>query len=63
MFHHNFIKIYSELKRFARINPLQTSSLSLSKDFFPISKTQHKHLDRQLDAILNIDLKIVYDPS
>ena len=29
MFHHNLTKGYSELKRFAEINPLQTSSLSL----------------------------------
>ena len=29
MFHHNLTKRYSELKRFAKINPRQTSSLSL----------------------------------
>ena len=29
MFHHNLTKRYSELKRFAKINPQQTSSLSL----------------------------------
>ena len=29
MFHHNLTKRYSELKRFAKINPWQTSSLSL----------------------------------
>ena len=29
MFHHSLIKRYSELKRFAKINPRQTSSLSL----------------------------------
>ena len=29
MFHHNLTKRYSELKRFAKINPLQTSLLSL----------------------------------
>ena len=29
MFHHNLTKRYSELKRFAKINPSQTSSLSL----------------------------------
>ena len=28
-FHHNLTKRYSELKRFAKINPWQTSSLSL----------------------------------
>ena len=28
-----------------------------------VSKTQHKHLDGQLDAILNIGLNVVYDPS
>ena len=29
MFHHNLTKRYSELKRFAEINPQQTSLLSL----------------------------------
>ena len=29
MFHHNLTKRYSELKRFAKINPRQTSSLRL----------------------------------
>ena len=29
MFHHNLTERYSELKRFAKINPRQTSSLSL----------------------------------
>ena len=57
MFHHNLIKIYSELKRFANI---KSAANFLVKS---VSKTQHKHLDRQLDAILNIGLKIVYDPS
>ena len=45
MFHHNLTKRYSELKRFAKINPSQTSSLSLFQNATDASRSiTRRHL-------------------
>ena len=44
-FHHNLTKRYSELKRFAKINPQQTSSLSLFQNATHTSRSiTRRHL-------------------
>ena len=56
--HHDLTKRYSELKRFAKINPRQTSLLSL----FPKRSTCIS-IDNKTPSWIQVSLNVVYYPS